>query len=186
MKLQMLTRTAEKKSELKRFRREGLIPAVIYVQEKSGETVTINDSELMAMLRSIQPGRLSTTIFTLVDNQGKERRVIIKDIQYHPTSYKVLHLDFEELHDNIKVNIKVPIECVGTADCPGVKLGGVIRQVIRSLPIRCLPRDIPAVFELDVRALGPRESKRLSDLTIPNTVRPLANLKEVAVVVVKR
>ena len=58
--------------------------------------------------------------------------------------------------------------------------------MIRHLRVRCLPQDIPSHFELDVRDLGIGQSKRLSDLEIPNTVRPLMNLKEVAAVIVKR
>lgn len=186
MKLKLLKRTAESKSEVKRLRREGNIPAIIYVQGKAAETIAVNNNELASLMRQIIPGRLSTTVFTLATENGKERRVLIKDIQYNITTYDIIHLDFEELHDGQKVNVNVPIECTGVADCAGIKLGSVLRQVIRYIRIRCLPRDIPAVFELDVKELGPRESKRLKDLAMPNTIRPLADLNEVAVVLVKR
>lgn len=186
MKLNMFTRVIEKKREAKRIRREGNIPGILYAQNKPAEPIAVPNNDFTALLRKVQSGHLSTTIFNLVDDQGKERRAIIKDIQYNITNYDVIHLDFEELHDNVKVNVKVPIECTGIVDCIGVKLGGVIRQVIRNIRVRCLPKDIPQVFELDVRNLGMRESRRLSDLAIPTGVRPLANLHEVAVVIVKR
>lgn len=186
MKLKMLPRTAEKKSDAKKMRRADEIPAVIYSHGTEAASISVKNSEFTALLRQVLPGRLSTTVFTLVDSKGKERRAILKDIQYHVTTYNVMHLDFEGLQDTVKVNVKVPIECTGAADCPGVKLGGVLRQVIRYLKVRCLPRDIPTFFELDVKTLGPRESKRLGDLTIPQTVRPLGDLKEVAAVIVKR
>lgn len=186
MKLKMQTRTVERKSDAKKMRRADDIPAVIYGHGTTAETITVKNSEFTALLRGVLPGRLSTTVFTLSDSKGKARRAILKDIQYHVTTYNIMHLDFEELQDKVKVNVKVPIECTGAADCPGVKLGGVLRQVIRYIRVRCLPADIPAVFELDVKSLGPRESRRLSDLAIPETVRPLADLNEVAAVVVKR
>lgn len=186
MKLQILKRSAESKSEAKKLRREGLIPAVIYLHGKAGENAAVNNAEFKALLRQIQPGRLSTQVFTLVGDDGKDRKAILKEIQYHVTTYDVIHLDFEELHDNIQVNVKVPIECVGMADCIGIKLGGVLRQVIRYLRVRCLPKDIPGTFVLDVKDMAERDSRRLSDLTIPNTVRPLANLNEVVAVIVKR
>lgn len=186
MKLQVLKRDNLKKSETKKIRREGFVPAALYVRGKETDAVTVSGSELSALLRTVQPGRLSTSIFTLVDAKGHQRRAILKEIQYEPTTYRVQHLDFEELFDDVKIKVKVPIEFTGVVDCIGVKLGGVLRQVIRHLRVACLPKDIPQVFTLDVRNMQMAEKKRLSDLTIPNTVRPIANMHEVAVVVVKR
>jgi large subunit ribosomal protein L25 len=186
MKLQVNQRAADKKSESKRLRREGNIPACVYVRGKASETVYIQNNDFTALLRQVQSGRLPTTVFELAQGEGQPRRVIIKDIQYHPTTYNVMHLDFEELVPDTKVSVKVPIECVGVADCIGVKLGGVLRQVIRFLRVRCSPKDLPTHFQIDVRNLGQGETKRLKDLEIPPTIRPLADLNEVAVIIAKR
>lgn len=186
MKLKLYQRDAAGKSESKRLRREGKIPAVVYKHGSAGDSIAIENSEFNAFLRKVKPGRLSTSVFTLTGEDGKSFRVIVKDIQYNPINYNVVHLDFEELVEDVKVNVKVPIEFVGVVDCVGVKLGGVLRQVIRFLRVRCLPRDIPEVFLLDVKDLNQRESRRLKDLEIPNTVRPLSDLKEVVVVIAKR
>lgn len=186
MKLQTVKRTAGNKSEVKRLRREGYIPAVLYVKDKSGEPIAIKSADLESFLRNLKPGHLPTSVFTIVDDAGKEKKVLIKDIQYKITNYAVSHLDFEELQPDHPINVKVPIECTGQVDCVGIKLGGVLRQVIRHVRVRCLPKDLPETFELDIRELGLRQSKRLSDLVIPNTVRPLVNLDEVVAVIVKR
>ncbi len=71
-------------------------------------------------------------------------------------------------------------------DCVGVKLGGVLRQVIRHVRVRCFPKDMPTFFELDISELGLKQSKRFSDIEIPKTVRPLVDLNEVVAVIVKR
>lgn len=186
MKLKTIARTAGAKSETNSLRRDGFIPVVLYVRGKEGEALAVKNSEFVAFLRQIKQGHLPTTIFTLVDDKGRERRVITKEIQYDITSYAVKHLDFEELVEDHKINVKVPIECIGAADCPGVKLGGVLRQVIRHVRVRCLPKDLPSFFELDVKALAIKQFKRLSDLVIPETVRPLMGLNEVVAVIVKR
>jgi len=186
MKLNYTKRAAEKKSQSKSLRREGKVPAVLYVRGKASEPVTADLAEFQSHLRQVKPGHLPTTIFSLVGEDGKERKSIVKEIQYHPTTYDILHLDFEELVDDVHVNIKVPIECTGVVDCVGIKLGGVLRQVIRHVKVRCLPKDIPSSFELDIRSLNMSDSKRLSDIEIPANVRSLANLREVAVVIVKR
>jgi large subunit ribosomal protein L25 len=186
MKLQVFKRASLKKSETNKIRREGDIPAIVYVRGKSTDAIGVKGGEFTSMLRTLQPGRLSTTIFTLVDESGKERKAILKEVQYHPTTYNVQHLDFEELFNDSAVKVKVPIELTGTVDCVGVKLGGNLRQVIRYLRVSCLPKDIPNALQVDVRNMAMFDSKRLSDLEIPETVRPLVNLNEVAIIVAKR
>lgn len=186
MDLNILKRTTEKKREPKRLRREGNIPAILYSRGVKGEPLSISSADFKGILRKIIPGRLSTTRFTLIDEKGKKRRAIIKDIQYNITNYDVIHLDFEELLPDQKVNIKIPVECVGQADCSGIKLGGVLRLVNRYLKIECLPDQIPDVFEVDIRSLSVGQYKKFSDLAIPENIRPKADLNEVVVVIAKR
>lgn len=186
MKLNYRLRTSGRKSDSKRLRCQGAIPAIVYSRGQHSISIAITASEYEALVRHVKPGHLSTQVFTLVDDKGHEKRAILKEIQYEPTTYQIQHLDFEELVKGHKVNIKIPIEWIGAADCVGVKLGGVLRAVIRSLRVACLPEDIPEAFQLDVRDMGPRDSKRLRELVIPPTVRPLVDLNEVAVVIAKR
>ncbi len=186
MKLSIKERSTEKKCKSNRLRREGRIPAVLYNRGKESLSISVAQSDFDACLRQIPKGRLSTTVFTLTDEKGQEKKGIVKEIQYHPTSYQMIHLDFEELLSDVPVNIKVPIECTGVMDCAGIKLGGVLRRVIRYLLVNCLPEDIPSYFELDVRELGIKQYKKLADLVIPEKVRPLVDLNEVAVVIAKR
>lgn len=185
MKLTIAARSADKKSDAKALRRNGKIPTVIYHRSKEAEAVAVDAVEFQAALRQIPKGRLSTTQFELIDGKNS-RRAIVKDIQYHPTSYEVIHLDFEELLPDVAVQVRVPVECVGLADCAGIKLGGQLRMVIRKVRISCLPKDIPSCFELNVQHLELRQSKRVKDLVIPQTVRLLGNPEEVVVVIAKR
>lgn len=186
MKLQVNKRAGEKKSEIKAIRREGNIPAVVYIRGKAGEMIAVNGAEFNSLLRKVPAGHLSTTIFELSEKGTKTRKAILKDIQYDPVTYQIIHLDYEELLDDTPINVKVPIELVGTVDCVGVKLGGNLRQVMRTLQVRCLPKDIPSHFQIDVKNMGINDSKKLSDLDIPATIRPLIDLNQVAVVVGKR
>jgi len=186
MKLTVSKRTSDKKSEAKRLRRESDIPAVIYSKGKVGENISVKGNEFKKHLSQIKSGHLPTSQFILVDQDGNERQALIKDIQYHVTTYNIQHLDFVELHSDVPVNVKVPIEFVNAAECVGVKLGGVLRQVIRHLPVHCASSKIPACFEVDVKGLNMKDVKRLRDISIPEGVRPMANMDEVVVVVVKR
>lgn len=186
MQLNIFARTAGKKGETKSLRREGGIPAVLYVRGKPSEPIMVKSDGFDYLMRHVKSGRLATTRIALVDENGRHRNAIIKDIQYHVTTYQVEHLDFEELIDKATITVSVPIECTGAVDCIGVKLGGVLRQVIRSLKVECLPKELPEYFELDVRNMAINDSRRLRDLAIPAAVRPLVDLNEVAVVIAKR
>ena len=84
------------------------------------------------------------------------------------------------------VNVNVPIRCIGAADCPGIKLGGFLRQVMRHLKVNCLPKDMPKELILDIKDLGMKQTKRIKDMVVPNTLTPLASMNEVIVVIAKR
>jgi large subunit ribosomal protein L25 len=185
MKLAVKQRVGEKKKDVKDIRREGNVPAIIYFSKGQPEKLIVDGAEFRTVLREMKPGQLPTTVFTLSDGK-KERRAIIKDIQYHPTSYNVSHIDFEELLNDVPVNIKVPVNCIGIADCMGIKLGGFLRQVVRHVKVECLPKHIPAEFIVNVKDLGIRQSKRLKDIVMPTGVRALEKPEEVLVVIAKR
>ncbi|MBS0628849.1 MAG: 50S ribosomal protein L25/general stress protein Ctc [Verrucomicrobia bacterium] len=180
--------TAKKRTKGKsigQIRRDGGIPAVFYSPGDSGHSIEVNGPQFEAALRSIKPGRLATTKFTL-DLDGKKIQAIVKDIQYNRTTYQVLHLDFEELKKDVPVRVNVPIECVGQEECVGIKLGGFSRQIIRSVRIKCLPQDIPEDFKVDISNLNIKQSLRVSALQMPKGVQPLATTDEVVVVIAKK
>lgn len=185
MKLKMYKREGAKKSELSQIRRAGNVPAVLYSAGKPSEMITLDGVELKAAMRSITPGQLSTTRFVL-NNEGKETPVIVKEIQYFPTSYDIRHIDLLSAEPKKTVKVRVPIEYVGVADCQGIKLGGFLRQVIRYVLVECSAESIPSSLSLDVKGLVIGQSKRLSDLEFPAGVRPLVDVNEVAVVIAKR
>lgn len=186
MKLNVKPRSADKKRESKRIRREGGIPAVVYGKNFKEETIIVQEDEFKTALRNTPKGGLPTVIFNIADDKGKSRDAIVKDIQYHPTTYDILHLDFEVLQKEISVNIKVPVEFTGVADCVGIKQGGVLRQVIRHVKVNCLPKDIPTQFQLNVRNLSINQYLKLSDIEMPKGVKPLVDTSEVVVVIAKK
>lgn len=185
MKLSVFKRTKGKKSEIGQIRRAGNVPGVLYGRNRDGEAIYLNGDEMRTILRNMRPGLLATTVFELHDGQ-KTQKAIIKEIQYHVATYAVEHIDFAFLSADEPVTVNVPIQISGTADCVGIKLGGFLRQVIRTLKVSCLPKDIPQEFFIDVRDLNIAQSKLLSDIAVPENVRPLAKMNEVAVVVGKK
>lgn len=193
MELTVASRAPGKKSQTKKTRREGSIPAILYSLGEKGEEVVVNGLTFKKLLNTIEPGTLSSMVFTLshqdkkfIGHQGKQVRAILKDIQYNITTYDVIHLDFVALHDDVPVTLNIPIKCTNTVDCQGVKLGGVFRQMVRHLKVRCLPKDIPSHFEIDVRDLNLGQSVKLESIRLPHGVTPVEDLKAVAVVIARR
>jgi large subunit ribosomal protein L25 len=173
------------KGDVARLRRDGRIPYVLYSKGRQPELGSFVKAEFDAILRSLQQGFLPSTVFSLKDG-SKERKAIVREIQYHPSTYEILHIDFLELNKDIPVEVKVPVEFVNSVDCIGAKLGGYLRHVKRHLQVRCLPKDIPSHFDIDVKDLGIAQSKRVRDIAIPKNVTCLLQQDESVVTVAKR
>ncbi len=186
MKLAIHKRNAGKKGENNKLRREGNIPAILYQDKGPGVPVQVKADEIKSVLRNIKAGLLSTTVFELAEAGSKSHKAIIKEIQYNVASYDVEHIDFALVSADKPVTVNVPIQMTGVADCAGVKLGGFLRQTIRTLKVSCLPKDIPQEFTVDVRDLGIGQSKKLSEIDLPSNVRPVGKMNEVAVIVGKK
>lgn len=185
MKLIAKKRSDLSKGATKAMRRKGKIPAIFYSSGETGEPIEIDTAAFEAALRKVEKGHLPTTVFTL-DFEGKEVKAIVKGIDYDRISYQVIHLDFVLLKEDVEITVSVPVTFAGVAECVGIKLGGFLRQVIRHVKVKCLPKDIPSAFELDIRDLKIKQSKRLSDIATPQGVKPLAKTDEVIAVIAKR
>ncbi|MCK4935125.1 MAG: 50S ribosomal protein L25, partial [Simkaniaceae bacterium] len=144
-----------------------------------------NGIEYRTILRTMKTGYLPTTVFKL-DVDGKLMNAIVKEIQYHPTTYQELHIDFQELIDDQYIEVNVPVRCIGIEDCVGVKLGGFLREVSRHVKVRCLPKDMPKEFCLDITKLNIGQSRRVKDLNISEEVRSIKSLEDVVMVIAKR
>jgi large subunit ribosomal protein L25 len=184
VEIELFSRKKTKKSENNRLRREGKIPCVVYSKGAVGVSGTVNRADIDACLRKLEYGFLPTTVFLLKNENGKITRAIIKEMQYEVTTYKVNHIDFFELTSD-EIDLKVPVRCLGGNDCPGVKAGGFLRQVWLHVPVSCLPQNIPASFNVDVKDLEMRQAKRVRDLSIPQGVRVRIPENEVIATVIK-
>jgi large subunit ribosomal protein L25 len=179
------TREGTSKGGVRRLRRDGNIPIVVYSKGQPAELGSVVRSEIEAAMRSIRPGFLPITVFSLKDASGRERTALVREVQYKPTTYEITHIDFLELEPTRMVEVKVPVEFVNAAECIGVKLGGQLRHIMRHVLVRCLPASIPTEFDVDVKDLGIRQSRRVRDLNIPDTVTCLAHIEDVVASVMK-
>lgn len=180
-----LTVEKRKLGKTRAMRRNGGVPAILYGQGHADTPLTLKLDELQALLRNMKAGLLATTLFELTVD-GKTHKAIVKEVQYHPATYAIQHVDFVLVTENRPVTINVPLQVIGAADCAGIKLGGFLRQVVRTMQVTCLPKHIPQEFTIDVREMNVGDSKTLADVQMPANVRPLAKLDSVAIVVGKK
>ncbi len=185
MELSVFKRETKGRSALTQLRARGYIPAVIYNKNQDSYPVYLELAAFEKVLRSVAKNHLSSTVFSL-SIDGKVEKAVIKEVQYNKTTYTPIHIDFLTGSDEDFVNVKIPIECKNQADSIWSKLGGVLRMPIRSYKVRCKMGSVPASFSVDVEKMEIGDTKRLEDITLPEGVSPLVNVKEVAVAIAKR
>lgn len=183
--MELLAEPRSEETKAKALRREGKIPAILYSKGEKGQEILIDTIAFTKLLNQIPRGTLSSK--TLLLKVGKKSySVIVKEIQYHPTTYNVLHIDFLELVEKRPVTLNIPLALEGASDCIGVKEGGVLRLVVRKVKVRCTPDRIPDHFTLNVEHLGLNQMMKLEKIVLPEGVEARTDLREVAVVVAKR
>jgi len=167
VKIDAVLREKLGKEVTKKLRKEGFVPAVIYGRD-TNLSVQVPHKGLMT-LKSIHFSE-STIIEMVVGNDKKQDTfpVIIKDIQYHPLTDEVIHLDFLRVSLEEKITVHIPIVFKGEAK--GAKEGGTLEQLLWELEVESLPMDIPEKVEIDVSALEIGDSLHVSDVTIAGNV----------------
>ena len=149
---------------MKRLRREGYVPGVVYGGGDGDCTsFKVNALELRQVLVGGQ---------ALIDLKvgNKTRPVIVKDQQLHPVRDEVMHIDLLEVRLDEKIQTTVGVHLEGSEEAPGIKEGGVLEHVTHQLNIEALPTDIPDTIHVDVSRLEIAATMHLSELTAPEGV----------------
>jgi large subunit ribosomal protein L25 len=163
---------------VKRLRREGFVPGVVY-GGKEGECTSFKVNSLD--LRHVLVGG-QALIDLKVD--GKTRPVIVKDQQQHPVRDELLHIDFLEVRLDEKIQTVVSVHLEGADEAPGIKEGGVLEHITHQLNILALPTDIPDTIHVDVSGLEIAATMHLSDVAAPEGVEFLDDLEETIIATV--
>ncbi|MPT35549.1 MAG: 50S ribosomal protein L25/general stress protein Ctc [Flavobacterium sp.] len=133
------------KSATKAARNAGMVPCVLY----GGEQPVHFNAEEKAFKSLVYTPNVHTVVVEL--KNGKTFNAILQDIQVHPVSDKILHIDFYQLHEDREITMEVPVKIVGNSK--GVMAGGVLRLNQRKLKVRALPANLPDFVEADITDL---------------------------------
>ena len=142
---------------LSKFRAEGVTPAVIYGLKKPPVQITVSEKEMIGVLK-----KGSNAVLNL-KYADKEDTVIIKEVQHHVVTDRIIHIDFHRISLTEKITVKVHIKLVG--EPYGVKTeGGILEHSMREFNILCLPLDIPKEIEVEISGLKLNEAFRVKDV----------------------
>lgn len=155
-------RNAAGKGEARRLRAAGQLPAIAYGKTKQAVALAVSPKDVLGLIKS----QAGANTLVQVNVEGEEGFLaMIKEYSYHPVTRSLLHVDFIEVKLGEAVEVDVPLVVKGKA--AGVTMGGIMRQVFRTLPISAQPDAIPLAIEYDVTGLGLGESAGAKDLQLP-------------------
>ncbi len=169
IRVRATTREGRGKNDARRARVAGMVPVTVYGGEGGTVAALAPLRELAAILRS-ESGR--NTIFTLeIDGVGASE-VMFHERQVDPVRGRLMHADFTRLVKGQKIEVTVPLHLTG--EPVGVREEqGVLEQIIRELEIRCEPREIPDVINVDVSHLGVHDVVHISDIQVDERIEIL-------------
>jgi large subunit ribosomal protein L25 len=174
-KLDVKSRVSSGSRAVRRLRRSGRVPGVLY--GGGGEPVGFDADE--RELRHALAG--SGAVLDLSVDGGKTTPVVLKDAQRHPVRGQTIHVDLLRVNLNEAIHAVVPLELTGIDDAPGVKEGGVLEQITRELNVEALPTAIPESIVHDVGEMQISDTILLGSLELPEGVTPLDDLEETVV-----
>jgi large subunit ribosomal protein L25 len=174
-------RAAFGKGAARKLRASGRIPVVIYRSGDPAQHLSVSPRELEGIFRRTN----NRNTLLAVEAGGATRTCLVKDVQRNPLSQEIIHLDLYEV--DATENVRVEVNFVATGTAVGVKLGGRLRTMRRTVDVICKPGDIPSEIGVDVSTLEVGRFRKLSEVEAPgNTTFPYANDFNLFTVVGKR
>lgn len=164
----------------RRLRRANKVPGIIYGGAAAPALIELDHNDLLLALR--KEAFHSSVLSLKID--GKVETVLLRDSQMHPYKPLVLHVDFLRVDATHAIHQKVPLHFVNADIAVGVKLdGGVVSHAMNEIDVACLPQDLPAFIEVDLKDLKGGQTLHVSQLAYPQGVKPVMHGDDDPVVV---
>jgi large subunit ribosomal protein L25 len=180
--LNAFPRTLGRRAGAKKLRESGRIPAIIYGRQADPQNLEVVSKEMEDLIHHSISENLLVDLAVKDNDPRPKRLALVQEVQHHPLSGKVLHVDFHEIAEDEKVIVSIPVETTGEAE--GVKTdGGVLEHVLFKIRARGLAKDLPEVVTVDVSHLKIGEAIKLGDIKAPPGVE-LVGDKHLSVIAV--
>jgi len=163
-------RGEQKKGPARRFRQQGLVPAIFYGGNTDNIQLTVKSADLVKLHKEKKDHAF---IKLIIDDGGKkiEKLSLIKELQIQPLTGKLYHVDFYEVDMKKKLVFDVSLNFIGKAI--GVENGGELQHIKREVKVLCLPSDLPDHIDVDITAIEIGHSIKVKDIQIPENLTHL-------------
>ncbi len=179
IELSATKRTAQGTGASRRLRHTGRVPGILYGGDEPPLTIELDQNELYLQARR---EAFHASIITL-SLDGQKQPVLLRAINLHPWKAQVQHIDFQRVHADQKIHMRVPLHFVHAEVSPAVKeASAVINHVLNTLEITCLPADLPGFIEVDLSKITVGHSIHVKELAFPKGVTPVLHRGENPVV----
>ena len=156
------------KGSARAARRAGLVPAVIYGNKKDPVGINMEAREITKIVH--QPGIFGRLLE--IDVAGNKSTVLTRDIQFHPVTDLVMHMDFLRVSGTASVAVAVAVEFINEDKCPGIRVGGVLNVVRYEVELNCPASAIPEKITIDLEGVKIGDSIHISAIPLPDGVTP--------------
>lgn len=174
VKLKAQMRTVIGRNAIKKIKKEGLVPGVVYGSQARPMALQVEARDLTNVLAHASSEHVLVELEIADGNQSTNRLALIQEVQHHPLRRELLHVDFHAVSTTEKITSEVPIEAVG--EPLGVRtFGGLLEYSLRSLEVECFPQDLPDIVRIDVTNLNIGESLHVRDIPLPSGVEALTD-----------
>ncbi len=162
------SRVRSSTSAVRRMRREGLVPGIVYGGEDENVNIKMDHNKIM---HSLEEEAFHSSILELKID-GTSEKVILRAYDVHPASdVKIMHVDFQRVSRKDKLSMTIPFHFTGEEECEGVTMdGGIVSRIMNDLDIVCLPADLPEYIAVDISGLRMGESITLGEVVLPEGV----------------
>jgi large subunit ribosomal protein L25 len=180
MKFVAFERAKQGTGASRRLRITGKVPGIVYGGTTPPALIELDHNALWFALKK---EAFHATVLDM-ELAGKEAKVLLRDVQYHPFKPQVTHVDFQRVDANTKLTMKVPLHFSGEAESQAVKLDGcLVNHVVNEIEVSCLPADLPEFIAVDLSGLKKGMSLHVNDLKLPKGVKIVTHGKVNPVIV---
>lgn len=163
--LKVASRIATGRNAVKKVRAEQAVPAILYGGDAEPSLLQVERRAIDGLLSHAVGENILVNLEIEGDKKGAGRLALINEVQRHPVSRAILHVDFHAVSTNRKLVAEVVIEPIGEAN--GVKnFGGLLEQSLRSIEVECLPKDLPEIIRVEISHLEIGASLHVKDLPV--------------------
>jgi len=161
-------RETKTSGDVNKLRLDGFVPGILYGGNEKNKKISLNKNSIKKLIDS-------ENFFSAILNleiDGKEEKVLPRDVSFHPLSDEPVHIDFLRIIKGTKLVLETPVKFVSSEKSPGLKKGGVLNIVRRKIELRCPIENIPSTLVVDLSNTEIGTSIKISSIKLPENVVP--------------